>query len=88
MFEGFTAKLNARKIEVLKKVEEQTIKREQELLEIQKLEDNIYKHKETERKRAEKSIERLNRLKLFMNRIGGKNSDTSEKEGSQTTNTC
>ena len=70
MFEGFTAKLHAKKIAALKEAELAAIQKEKELLEIEKLENSIEKHREVDRRRIEKKIERVQKLKGILGKIG------------------
>ena len=68
---GFTTVLNQTKLDMLRKVEEQTIQREKELLEMEKLEASIDKHSEVKRRRNQKSLARLGKVKSFLQKIGG-----------------
>ena len=77
---GFTTVLNQTKLDMLRKVEEQTIQREKELLEIEKLEASIDKHSEVKRRRNQKSLARLGKVKAFLQKASGevKSIDTGE----------
>jgi hypothetical protein len=72
MFENVGTMLRAKKIETLKEVEVAMAKREKELLEIERIEKNIDKHKSVDRRKVEKSIERLNKVRKFMGKFGEK----------------
>jgi hypothetical protein len=72
MFENVGTMLRAKKIETLKEVEVAMAKREKELLEIERIEKNIDKHKSVYRRKVEKSIERLNKVRKFMGKFGEK----------------
>ena len=69
MFEGFTAKLHAIKIAKLKEAEIQAIQKEKEILEIEKLEGSIDKHKQAERRRNEKRLARLKKLQYVLGKL-------------------
>jgi len=71
MFDGLTAILNAKKIQALKEVELKTIEREKELKEIDKLEISIDKHKKIDRKRMERRLNRIKKVRNFMNGLVG-----------------
>jgi hypothetical protein len=75
MFDGITAMLNAKKIQALKEVELKTIEREKELKEIDKLEVSIDKHKRIDRKRMERRLNRIKKVRNFMNGLIGNGSE-------------
>ena len=79
---GFTTVLNHTKLDVLKKVEEQAIQREKELIEINKIEESIDKHNEIKnertKKRTEKSLARLGKLKSFLKKFSNDSVNTEQ----------